>query len=206
MRGKAGSNSNRPEPISADKSPRWWSCVANSKPDEPTEFSQPKALKRPQLDQNNQRGKVLLGSRPPVVRDHRYGYCYQFSAASPTAGQAVGHSCARANTDEMNRHLLELIAVVPQGRHGVVVLDGAGWHRSDLEVPDNLTLLRLPPYSPELNLMENVFGVLKRKHFANRVFATVDDVRKTVDTVWQKFANTPEQIASIMSRQWATLA
>ena len=54
--------------------------------------------------------------------------------------------------------------------------------------------------------MENVFGVLKRKHFANRVFATVDDVSKTVDTVWQKFANTPEQIASIMSRQWATLA
>ena len=148
-----------------------------------------------------------LGSRPPVVRDHRYGYCYQFSAASPTAGQAVGHSCARANTDEMNRHLLDLSAVVPQGRHGVVVLDGAGWHRSKaLEVPDNLTLLRLPPYSPELNSMENVFGVLKRKHFANRVFATVDDVRKTVDTVWQKFANTPEQIASIMSRQWATLA
>ena len=59
-----------------------------------------------------------LGSRPPVVRDHRYGYCYQFSAASPTAGQAVGHSCARANTDEMNRHLLDLSAVVPQGRHG----------------------------------------------------------------------------------------
>ncbi len=70
----------------------------------------------------------------------------------------------------------------------------------------SLTLLRLPPYSPELNPMENVFGVLKRKHFANSVFATVDDVRKTVDTVWQKFANTPEQIASIMSRQWATLA
>ncbi len=57
----------------------------------------------------------------------------------------------------MNEHLAATGAAVAPGAHGVVVLDGAGWHRSgDLLVPPNLTLLHLPPYSPELNPMEQI--------------------------------------------------
>ena len=68
----------------------------------------------------------------------------------------------------MNRHLLDIAAKVPDGRHALVVLDGAGWHRSKaLEIPANVTLLRLPPYSPELNPVKIVFQFLKSRHFAN---------------------------------------
>ncbi len=100
------------------------------------------------------------GTRPRIVRDHRYGYVYLFSAACPATGDAVGHVCGRASTAETDRHLREIGERVPAGKHALVVLDGAGRHRSkDLEIPDSVSLPRLPPYSPELNPVETVFSV-----------------------------------------------
>lgn len=146
------------------------------------------------------------GTRPRIVRDHRYGYCYLFSAICPAAGTAAGHVCDRANTVEMNRHLLDVSAATPQGRHALVVLDGAGWHRSKaLEVPANVSLLRLPPYSPELNPVETVLQTLKARHFANQVFATAGAVKERVGAVWQGFAGAPARIASVGHRTWARL-
>ncbi len=146
------------------------------------------------------------GSRPRVPRDHRYGYCYLFSAICPESGMSAGHVCDKANTDEMNRHLVDIAAAVPQGRHALVVLDGAGWHRSkSLEIPDNVSLLRLPPYSPELNPVETVFQFLKQGNFANQVFATAEVVKDRVEEVWNDFARTPGRIASLGKRSWAKL-
>ena len=88
-------------------------------------------------------------SRPRIACDHRYGYVYLFGAACAERMLAVGHIADRANT--ANEHLAS--ASVRPGNHCVLVLDGAGWHKSK-EIPENITLL--PPYSPELNPMENV--------------------------------------------------
>ena len=144
------------------------------------------------------------GTRPRVVRDHRYGYCYLFSAACPARGVSAGHVCDRANTEEMNRHLAEIAAKVRPGGHAIVILDGAGWHRSKaLEIPAELSLLRLPPYSPELNSMENVFDYLKSNFLANRLFPTVEDARNAVLHAWTYFSEQPALITSIMSRDWA---
>ena len=59
----------------------------------------------------------------------------------------------------MNVHLKEISTQVAPGAYAVLVCDGAGWHQrgGKLQVPDNITMLSLPPYSPELNLMENVW-------------------------------------------------
>ena len=104
----------------------------------------------------------------------------------------------------MNRHLADIAAAVPRGRHAVLVLDGAGWHRSKrLEVPANISLLRLPPYSPELNPMENVFAFLKGNFLANRIFATVEEVRDSIANAWTSFLSDPERIAFITTREWA---
>jgi transposase len=63
-----------------------------------------------------------------------------------------------ANTEAMNEHLKEISTQVSAGAHAVLVCDGVGRHRrgKELVVPDNISLLSLPPYSPELNPMENV--------------------------------------------------
>ena len=141
------------------------------------------------------------GSRPRIVRDHCCGYAYLFAAACPEHPVAAGHICDRANTGEMNFHLAAISAAVPTGRHAVLVLDGAGWHRSnDLEIPANISLLHLPPYSPELNPMENVFAFLKGNSLANRVFPTADDVRSAITSAWYRFVSDPDRIKSINSR------
>ena len=145
------------------------------------------------------------GTRPRIPRDRRFGYCYLFSAACPERKRAVGHVCSRANTVEMNRHLGDNRAAVGPGNHAVVVLDSAGWHKSrDLDIPSNLSLLHLPPYSPELIPMENVFEYLKSNHLANRVFRLVEDVFIGVKMAWLEFEDVPDLIKSITSRKWAT--
>jgi len=68
----------------------------------------------------------------------------------------------------MNLHLKEIGTQVAQGAHAVVTLDGAGWHQQGdkLTVPDNISLLPLPPYSPELNPQENIWQFLRQNYLA----------------------------------------
>ena len=56
-----------------------------------------------------------------------------------------------------------------------MVVDGASSHRSkELEIPKNVSFIRLPPYSPELNPAEQIWNILRRDYFANRVFDALD--------------------------------
>ena len=145
------------------------------------------------------------GDRPRIARDHRYRYRYLFGAACGALGKAVGLVAERANTAAMNAHLAAIAAAVTEGSHGLVVLDQAGWHKSkDLSVPDNLTLLLLPPYSPELNPMETVFQFLKGNRLSNRVFADEADIADACRKAWDWFEASPDNIASIMRQKWGS--
>ena len=65
----------------------------------------------------------------------------------------------------MSEHLKEISTQVAPGARAVLLCDGAGWHQTGgrLRVPDNITLLRLPSYSPELNPMEIVWNYLRKQ-------------------------------------------
>ena len=70
-------------------------------------------------------------------------------------------------------------------------------------MPDNISLVLLPPYSPELNPVENVWQYLRANWLAISVF---DDYHAIVDaccTAWNRFADRPDIVSSITSRQWA---
>lgn len=130
----------------------------------------------------------------------------RFSVACPETGDAVGHVCDKADVRETNRHLRDVGRVLPEGKHAVMVLEGAGWHRSkDLEIPSNFSLLRLSPCSPELIPIETVSSVLKHRHLANRVFQSADHVRKTVTEAWDTFSHKTEDITRITRRDRARL-
>ncbi len=152
------------------------------------------------------RVQARKGIRPRIRRDYRYGCVYLFSAACPETGNAVGHVCDKANTEEMNRHPQDVGRELPEGEHAVMVLDRAGRHRSkDLKIPANISLLRLPPCSPELNPIETVFFVLKRRCFANRVFESAEHVRKTVTQAWEDFTCKTGEIMRITKRDQAKI-
>ena len=79
----------------------------------------------------------------------------------------------------MNLHLQEISANVAPGAHAIVILDQAVWHLSKtLDVPDNITLLPLPPKSHKLNPFENLWQFLRQTYLSNRVFETY---KETVD-------------------------
>ena len=82
-----------------------------------------------------------------------------------------------ADTQAMNEHLAEIAKTVVPGAHAVIVLDGAGWHGSKaLCTPDNITLLPLPPYAPELNPIENVWAYLRANKLAISIFDSYDHI------------------------------
>ncbi|MGH8651590.1 MAG: transposase [Gammaproteobacteria bacterium] len=84
-----------------------------------------------------------------------------------------------------------------------MVLDGAGWHRSEaIRLPDNLRLLLLPPYSPELNPVEHVWDDLREKHFHNHVFDSIDAIENHLEHALQDYENNPIPVASISAWPW----
>jgi hypothetical protein len=86
----------------------------------------------------------------------------------------------------MNLHLQEISTQVSPGAFAVLTLDGAGWHQvgDRLVVPDNIGLLHLPPYSPELNPVENVWEFLRHNDLSNRVYATYEAIVDACCIAW----------------------
>ena len=108
----------------------------------------------------------------------------------------------------MNLHLAEISRCVVRGAHAVVTLDGAGWHQQGarLNVPDNISLLLLPPYSPELNPQENIWQYLRQNYLANRVFETYEAIVDACCTAWNSLTAQPDRITSIATREWSSQA
>jgi transposase len=109
------------------------------------------------------------------------------------------------NIEAMSLHLAEISTQVAPGAHAVIILDGAGWHQTGgkLRVPDNISLLSLPPYSPELNPVENIWQFLRQNYLANRVFDTYTAIVDACCDAWNALVASPDLIRSIASREWA---
>lgn len=103
-------------------------------------------------------------------------------------------------------HLDEIARNVAAGAHAILVLDGAGWHGAlKLKIPDNLTLLPLPPYSPELNPIENVWQYLRQNFLSNRVFEDYEAIAEACCQAWRAFIALPKVVRSVTTRDWATV-
>lgn len=104
----------------------------------------------------------------------------------------------------MSLHLAEISQAVKKGAHAVVILDQAGWHSAKtLQVPDNITLLPLPPRSPELNPVENIWQFIRDNWLSNRVFKSYEDILDHCCYAWNQLIQQPWKIMSIGLRDWA---
>ena len=83
-------------------------------------------------------------------------------------------------------------------------MDQAGWHLStNLIVPENISILPLPPRSPDLNPVENLWQFLRDNYLSNRIFTSYDDILDHCCYAWRKLAAQPWRIMSIGLREWA---
>ncbi len=144
------------------------------------------------------------GTRPRAPRDQRTKSAYIFGAICPQRGIGAALVLPRCNTQAMTLHLTEISRAVKPQAHGVVLLDQAGWHGSKhLEIPENITLLPLPPRAPELNPVENIWQFIRDNWLSNRVFKSYEDILDHCCYAWNTLIDQPWKIMSIGRRQWA---
>lgn len=153
-----------------------------------------------------QKGRVVRqwaqrGSRPRQYKQGGFKNAYVFGAVNPKTGESVGIIFPTCNTTIMNLHLSEISRKVGSHRHAVVVLDQASWHRAKmLKIPKNLSLLPLPPYSPELNPIEQLWLWMKDHYWSHRVFKDENHVVREGCKAWKKLK--PATIKSVCYRKW----
>ncbi len=144
------------------------------------------------------------GTRPRQPKDQRYGSCYIFGAVCPARDAGCALVMPYANTQAMQYHLDEISKNVTPGVHGVVLMDGAGWHKAHaLKLPDNLSTVLIPPYSPELNPAENIWQFLRQAYLSNGIFETYEAIVEACCTAWNKLVAESGRIRSIATRKWA---
>src|SRR5436305_4419782 len=144
------------------------------------------------------------GTRPRAPRDRRHTWAYLFGAVRPERAVGAALVLPYADAAATGLHPAEIGREIAPGAHGVVVLDRAGWRgAADLVVPENLTLLPLPSYSPELNPVENVWEHLRQNELGLRVWPDDDAIVATCCEAWNWLAAAPDRLASITRREWA---
>jgi transposase len=136
------------------------------------------------------------GSRPTAVKQTQYEWLYLFAAVKPMTGASSAMLAPTVNTAYMNEHLRFISREAGPDKHVVLVLDQGGWHIAKaLQVPDNITLLPLPPYSPELNPVERVWAYLRSHYPSNRIYLDYDDLFTTTADAWNRL--TANQLKTI---------
>ena len=119
------------------------------------------------------------GSRPTAVRQTQYDYLWVIAAACPATGAVAGIIMPHLDAQTINEFLGEFSRQLAPDVHAVLIWDGAGFHTAKaLEVPANVSLIRLPPYSPELNPIENLWHYLRSHYWSNRFYGDWEELKE----------------------------
>lgn len=136
------------------------------------------------------------GSRPRAVRQTRYEWCYLYAAVEPATGESAALVAPYVNTVTMNAFLAILDRERKPDEHFVLIMDQAGWHKSrGLRLPEGITVLLLPPYSPELNPVENLWHYIRSHYLSNRSYEDYDALLAAGTDAYREL--TPELISSV---------
>jgi transposase len=145
----------------------------------------------------------LKGERAYAPKQTDFEWVYVFGAVCPATGQSHGCLISFADTSAMNGYLQDFLKHIPDDEHVLMTLDRAGWHRSKaLCISENLSLLFLPSYSPELNPVELLWWQMRDKHLSNQVFETTDQLDKGVGDGWIAVTSDPESVRSLCLFPW----
>ena len=140
--------------------------------------------------------------RPMVRNGYERQFTYVYGSVSPIQGQLDWSLSPKMNTEQMNGFLLQ-VSESHQQEFIVMVVDGASSHRSkDLIVPENIRLLPLPGYSPELNPQEHIWDELREKAFPNVVLDDMDMVVERLKEGMSNLASDADRIRSITAWPW----
>jgi len=138
--------------------------------------------------------------RPTVPCHHIREYRYVYGAVEPFTGDSAFLIMPSNNTDCMNVFLLHLSQTYPEDKI-ILVCDRASWHRAKtLEVPPNILLIHLPPATPEMNPIEQIWKEIRKRGFKNEIFQTLEKVVDRLCLVICSLSH--DSIKCITGRDW----
>lgn len=124
------------------------------------------------------------------MRQNGFKSAYFIGAVNPTSGEKYSLLYDGLDTQVMNHFLKNIGKSIDSNAHAIMFVDGAGWHRSEeLIVPKNITLYLLPPYSPELNPIEQIWGYLKGNFLSGRVFKDMGAILDYGVLAWRELTS-----------------
>jgi hypothetical protein len=144
-----------------------------------------------------------VGSRPRAVRQTKYTCLYVLGAVCPATGNTAGLLAARLDTGVVDVFFEQLAKEVAPGVHVVLIWDRAAFHTTaKLKVPANVTLVSLPPRSPELNPVENLWHWFRSHHWSNRSYEDYDALRAAACDAWQRTCPDLELVKRVCAVPW----
>jgi transposase len=146
------------------------------------------------------------GSRPRAPKQGGFASLHVLTAVCPATGHAEGLVSPVLNTGVVQSFLDQISATLPVRTRVVLVWDGAGYHSGSqsLRCPENLTLVTLPSYAPELNPVERLWLYLREHHWSNRTYPTVDDLEDAAVEGWRAACLLPDRIKTICRCEYLT--
>ena len=146
-----------------------------------------------------------MGERPIAPVNHHYEWTSLYGFVHPHSGETEWFILPRVNTTWFNLALETFAAQVGVGtdKHILLVLDGAGWHRSkDLVVPEGIHLEILPPDSPELQPAERLWR-LADEPLANQAFEQLEQLEQILEARCKTLTETMKpQIQALTDYYW----
>ena len=140
------------------------------------------------------------GSRPAAVRQTKYQYLWVIGAVCPETGQSDGLLTPRLDTRYINTFLGQFAQTLAPDEHAVMLWDGAGFHRgNELAMPDNITAIQLPAYSPEFNPIENLWHYLKSHYWSNRAYKDIEELEEAAMQAWRDSVLDAELMKTVCS-------
>jgi transposase len=140
--------------------------------------------------------------RPVIRNGYEREFVYVYGAVSPLQGELDWRRCREMNTARMSDFLAQVSQAHPH-EFLLMVLDGASSHKAkDLVIPENIRLVPLPPYAPELNPQEHGWDELREKEFPNRVYDRLEAVVAQLDQGLPRLAADRERLRGLTGWPW----
>jgi len=143
-----------------------------------------------------------MWERPIVGRQVIREFIYAIAAVCPASGEMSSLIMPWMDAEIMSIFLAHTSLELKRS-HCLMFMDRARWHISrDLRVPKNMTLLPLPPYSPELNPVEHIWDYLRENYFGNQVFDSLDRVEDTLCAGFHNLGEDKKLVSSLTCFDW----
>ena len=145
-------------------------------------------------------GRLPVSAHKRALKQRQFEYAYLFAAVCPATGATEALIAPYIDMSIMRKHLQLIAERTEFERHAVIIVDGAAWHQEYIaEEFSNITLIKLPPYSPELNPIEQVCSWLRQNELANRCFNGYEDIVNACSRAWNSFVSNLDRVQKLGS-------